>query len=91
MCWKTLLVLVTAVSSTVVVIKCSVKADLYIFGQVLKNWAEFFRHAYASLCFAKAVIALKISSFFEWTVTFLPTLPPRFDNLDAAIDLNIPL
>ncbi len=77
MCWQTLLVAVTAASSTLVVLKCSVKADLYIFGQVLKHWANFARHSYASLCFAKAVVVLNIVSGINWALNCLPR--PDFD------------
>ena len=71
MCWQTFLVAVTAVSSTLVVLKCSVKADLYIFGQVVKHWANFARHSYASLCFAKAVVVLNIVSGIDWALSCL--------------------
>ena len=71
LCWKTLLVLLTAFSSTLVVVKCSVTADIYIFGQVLKNWAEFCRHVWASLCFAKAVILLKILNLLDRALGYL--------------------
>ena len=83
MCWQTFLVVVTAVSSTLVVLKCSVKADLYIFGQVLKHWADFARHGYASLLFAKAVVVLNIVSGIDWVLSCLPA--PDFGDFELDI------
>lgn len=72
MCLKSFLVLITAVSSTVYVLKYSAGADFYIFGQVLKNWGQFFSHAWASLRFVKAVVQLNIVNAIHRYTKFLP-------------------
>lgn len=72
MCFKTILVLIAAFSSTVWVLKYSAGADFYIFGQVVKHWGQFFGHAWASLRFVKAVVQLNATNAIRRYTKFLP-------------------
>ena len=72
MCLKSFLVLVTALSSTACVLRYSVAADFYIFGQVLRNWNQFLSHAWASLRFVKAVVQLNAVNVIRRYTKLLP-------------------
>jgi hypothetical protein len=70
--WATVRVVWASVSSTFAVLRGSVSADLVTFGKVLELWIELARHACTTLSLVGVIVALRILSTVQWTLTFLP-------------------